>query len=205
MAATESVNLTNIQNRLGELAGRAERARAVIENVSNITPLVGTLVNITRALRAKVDVVNSVANTLQIPEVTGNIEEIRGLANTMENNLRQLAALIPEDFSSQSGPNTQEQGQPGQPGEPGPGQAGGFFGPFKGLFGGDDKEKVGQYVAPVQPTLQNSVVTESPTTGGFVWNKSKSHSKTRSSKTRSSKTSKKTKRNKKSRKHKRKH
>ena len=165
MATTESVNLTNIQNRLGELAGRAERARAVIENVSNITPLVRTLVNITRALRAKVDVVNGVVNTLQIPEVTGNIEEIRGLANTMETSLQQLAALIPEDFSSQSGPNTQEQGQPGQPG---PGQEGGFFGPFKGLFGGDDKEKVGQHVAPVQPTLQNSVVTESPTTGGFV-------------------------------------
>ena len=157
-------NLTNIQERLSQLTTNANSARQIIENVGRFPSLIGRLGAITSQLKDKVQRVNALAESLQIPAVTQDLSQIQNLADTMQRDLVELAALIPEGSAPQS--NTQDQPSSGQP------QVGGFFGPFKGMFGNKEEhepEKSGD--------IHSSVVTGEPKTGGFVWSKSRSKSR----------------------------
>lgn len=191
-------NLTNIQERLSQLTTNANSARQIIENVGRFPSLIGRLGAITTQLKEKVQQVNALAESLQIPAVTQDLSQIQNLADTMQSDLAELAALIPEGSASQS--NTQDQPPSDQP------QVGGFFGPFKGLFGGDDEEQQqglqGQRVG--QQGFQGQGVQ--PSYGGYRWSKSKSRKSTTSSSRRSTtKTNRKGKKGKQSRKHKKRH
>lgn len=126
----------NAKNRIDGLARTTQAYTQVFQNLGNITSQMRYLSTITTKIQSEVRDLNTKLQSLNIPEVDANVQNIGTLAGQMKNDLQSLYSLIPDAYP-EAGPGSPPTAPPrvppgmSPPGEPvqppQPPQSGGYI------------------------------------------------------------------------------